>query len=71
MLSVLDIPSLRDARVPYDVVQADVAACLHPVSCEEEGCARNIFHRIPALVQNEPLFTEAALVIEQETKCFV
>lgn len=48
--SVFGIPSLRDARVPYYVVQADVAARLHPISCEEEGCACNILHGVPALV---------------------
>lgn len=63
-----DVPSLRDARVPDDVVQSDVAARLHAVGGEEEGRARHVLHGVSPLVQEEPLRAEAALVAEQESK---
>lgn len=47
---VFGIPSLRDTRVPNYVVQADVAACLHPISCKEEGHARYVLNSVPLLV---------------------
>lgn len=61
-------PSLRDSRVPNYVVQSDVAARLHAISCEEEGHACYVLHSVPALVENESLGTEATLIAEQETK---
>lgn len=65
------VPSLRDARVPDDVVQSDVAARLHTVGGEEEGRARHVLHGVSPLVQEEPLRAEAALVAEQESKSCV
>lgn len=61
-------PSLRDSRVPNYVVQSDVAARLHTISCEEEGHACYVLHSVPALVENESLGTEATFIAEQETK---
>lgn len=68
---LFDVPSLRDARVPDDVVQSDVAARLHAVGGEEEGRARHVLHGVSPLVQEEPLRAEAALVAEQESKSCV
>ncbi len=65
------VPSLRNACVPNNVVLSDVAACLHPICCKEEGHARYVLNCVPSLVQNEPLLTEATLVAEQETKSCV
>lgn len=67
-LSVFHIPPLRDACVPNYVVQANVAARLHPFSCKKEGHARHALHSVPTLVQDEAIRTEATLVAEQEAK---
>lgn len=67
-MSVLGLPALRDARVTNYVVQADVAARLHPVGCEEEGHARHVLHGVSPLVQNEALRAESAFVTEQEAE---
>lgn len=61
-------PALRDARVPDDVVQVDVAARLHAVGCQQEGHARHVLHGVSPFAQNEALRTEAALVVKQEAK---
>lgn len=66
--AVLCVPALRDARVTDYVVQADVAARLHSVGCEEEGHARHILHSVSPLVQKEALRAEAAFVTKQEAE---
>lgn len=67
-MSLPGLPALRDARVPNDVVQIDVAARLHTVGCEQEGHARHVLHGVSPFAQDEALRAEAALVAKQEAK---
>lgn len=62
------IPSLRNARISNDVVQADVAARLHAFSCKEESRAGHTLHCVSSFVKNQPFGAEPTFITEQEPK---